>query len=286
MDGRVRPISEPVIRADDAGFQLGLSVFDTVLFEQGCFYFIEHHLARLRRGALDLGIEWPQDLDVIGALKMLREAAGEEALALRMTMTRGVAGGAPTFVITAREIVRPSDPGAVLSVASDRRIGGDPMGRIKSTNRLLYVMAREEAARRGAFEALFLSHDGDVLEGTISNVFCVVDGILRTPALEHGCLPGTVRGLILDALKAEPMTVGGRELPLRVDRVSEAELERASEIFLTNTTGRVIPVRELMHPERPSRPLPGSAGPVTAAVRRLVGGLEDDYRREQLKKEI
>ncbi|MFT5286145.1 MAG: branched-subunit amino acid aminotransferase/4-amino-4-deoxychorismate lyase [Planctomycetota bacterium] len=286
MDGRVRSIEETLIRADDAGFQLGLSVFDTVLYENGCFYFIERHLERLQRGALELSINCPAESEAIRALKMLRDAIGTESMALRMTLTRGPAGAAPTFIITAREISRPADPGAVLAIANDRRIGGDPMGRIKSTNRLLYILAREDAIRRGAFEALFLSHDGDVLEGSISNFFCVVNGELMTPSVERGCLPGTVRGLLLDALEREPVKVDGRELSVRSDCVSEADLALATEIFLTNTTGRVIPVRELLEVDGQSRSLPGSNGPVTRVLRDLVERLEAEYRAAQQKNGI
>jgi len=278
-----------VLRADDAGFQLGLSVFDTLLYEDGCFYFVEDHLERLRGGAQALSIRMPSREVQLEALRTLRDAVDADCLALRMTVTRGPGGGEPTFMITVREVHRPSDPGIVLRIATERRMAGDPMSRLKSTNRLPYILAREQAVREGAWEALFLSHEGDAMEGTVSNFFCVTDGVLKTAAVERGCLPGTVRALLIEELGSHPVEVEGSELECRVDRVTQADLRAASEMFMTNTTGRIIPVCELRglgEAEDESRTLVGSDGPVVKALWARVRELEASYRVDQLKNGI
>ncbi len=283
VNGRIVPTSEPTLCADDAGFQLGLSVFDTVLYEHGCFYFIEQHFARLEGGARDLSIQMPAREVMLEALATLRQAVDAESLAMRMTLTRGPSGGEPTFMITVRAVQRPSDPGIILGIAHERRMAGDPMSRLKSTNRLPYILAREQAVREGAWEALFLSNEGDAMEGTISNFFCVVDGVLKTASVERGCLPGTVRAILIDELVREPVIVDGARLVCQVDRVTPSDLARATEMFMTNTTGRIIPVCELRGLASGNRELAGASGPVVQALWARILGVEERYRANQLK---
>ncbi len=279
VDGRIVPPGEPAIRADDAGFLLGLSVFETVLFEEGSFDFVEDHLARMQEGARELGIGWPPPCDPQQALRVLVAALRAPGpLALRLTLSRGPEGGSPTLAVTARDVVRPADPGVVVTLASERRRAGDPLGRVKSSSRVAYVLAREEAQRQGAYEALFLTDADDVLEGTISNVFAVIDGALWTPALERGCLAGTCRGRILADLAREPAALGGRELPVHVGRIERARLGGASEVFLTNTTGGVLPVVLV---RGVTGPLPGAAGPVVRLVRERLRAETLRYRAGQ-----
>jgi len=114
------------------------------------------------------------------------------------------------------------------------------------------------------------TREGDVCEGTLSNVWAVVDGVLRTPSTERGCLAGVMRGLILEALEHG-------ELAPRVDRLEVEELVRASEVFLSNTTGRALPVVEV---QGLSRGLPGSAGPVLQRVRAAIRAREASWRED------
>ncbi len=98
--------------------------------------------------------------------------------------------------------MRPPDPGVVVTLVRDAKDAHDPLESIKSTNRVRNVLLRERALREGAFEALLCTRDGDVCEGTLSNLWAVVDGVVCTPATERGCLAGVMRGLILEGLAA------------------------------------------------------------------------------------
>ena len=187
----------------------------------------------------------------------LCEALGPRDCALRITLTRGVAGAGSTLVVGARALQRPGDPGVQVTLERDAKEAHDPLEMVKSTNRLRNVLLRERAQRAGAFEALLCTRAGDVCEGTLSNVWALVDGVLCTPSTERGCLAGVMRGLILEALALD-------ELPLRVGRLEVQELGRASEIFLSNTTGRALPVVEVLGLVSG---LPGSAGAVLQRVR-------------------
>ncbi len=95
---------------------------------------------------------------------------------------------------------------------------------LKTTSYGENVVALARATSQGASEAIFANLAGNLCEGTGSNVFYVVDGELRTPTLESGCLAGITRALILE-------WYGGVE----VDEPWEV-VDRASEVFLASTT--------------------------------------------------
>ncbi|MCH2107507.1 MAG: aminotransferase class IV, partial [Planctomycetes bacterium] len=205
VDGALVPAGSPAVRAEDQGFQLGLAVYDGMLFEDGCRYFEAQHLARLESSARSLGIAWPTPVPLERALDEYVEALGEEGpLLLRTTVSRGV-GGVPTVVISAREVDPWPEPGVKVSVAAHAKVTASELEQLKSTNRLRNVLAREAAAEEGAWEALLTTEEGELTEGTISNLFCVLDAELITPPVERGLLPGIVRGELLAELRERDM---------------------------------------------------------------------------------
>ena len=136
---------------------------------------------------------------------------------------------------------------AVATVPWPRNERGALAG-LKTTSYGENVVALARAASQGASEAIFANLAGNLCEGTGSNVFYVVDGELRTPTLESGCLAGITRALVLE-------WYGGVEVdePLEV-------VERASEVFLASTTRDVQAVA--LWDER----VLAAPGPVTAEV--------------------
>jgi branched-subunit amino acid aminotransferase/4-amino-4-deoxychorismate lyase len=176
-------------------------------------------------------------------------------------------------VLAARDLLRAPEGGATAIVSRFAKLHGDPFERVKSTNRLRNVLAREEAFARGAFEALLPTEEGDLSEGTQSNLFVLSGGRLATPSVERGCLAGIVRELVLGDLEREPLAV-----PLAVGRVTPGDVERADEAFLTNTTGWVVPLVAVLGLRSG---LPGGAGPVVREVRARIARLSARHRAER-----
>ena len=274
VDGTIQPPGAGAISTDDQGFLSGLAVYETLLHEDRCLYFEEQHLARLADGARVLSIAWPPPWDLHAALARYAAELGARDCAVRITLTRGVPGRGPSLVIGARDLVRPPDPGVVVVLERDAKRAGDALESVKSTNRLRNVLAREAAVRAGAFEALLMNDEGDVSEGTFSNVFAAVGGAIVTPPVERGCLAGIVRGEILDELARA--RIAHREERLEVDA-----LAAASEVFLSNTTGRVIPVVEVAGVRSG---LPGSAGPLVRDLRERIRAREERYRSSRARR--
>lgn len=286
VDGRMVAAGEPAIAADDQGFLLGLSVFDTMLFESGCILFEAAHLERLALGAKELGIHFGPDFDPSRALHDYLDrypGGAPDPLLLRITATRGGSAGRPTMVITARAPENLPPGGVVLALARAPKAAGDPIEQIKSTNRLRNVLALEEARARGAWEALFITTDGLLSEGAISNLFLVLgegsSQVIATPNLADGCLAGTTRELLIEELRGLGHVVEERPLKLEL-------LGSATEAFLTNTSQRAVGIRQVLDPQGAvfsTRLNP--EGPIAKAAFDAVLAREGAFREAQAKKE-
>jgi branched-chain amino acid aminotransferase len=133
--------------------------------------------------------------------------------------------------------------GITCCVSSWRRIDDNMIPpRAKITG--LYVnsaLAKTEAADNGFDEAIMLTHEGHVSEGSGENVFLVMDGSLITPPSSDNILIGITRDTVIKLAKWE---LGIETTERQIDR---SELYIADECFLTGTAAHVTPVLEIDH---------------------------------------
>ncbi|MEP9353650.1 aminotransferase class IV [Xanthobacter sp. KR7-65] len=249
-DARVSPF--------DRGFTLGDGLFETLRVKGGDVLRREAHLARLAAGAEVLGLPLPA-LDLAAALAATATANALTEGVLRLTLTRGVgprgvlppAEPKPTLVITAAPLPPAPPPARLVVARCTRRNARSPLAQVKSLNYLDGILARQEAARRGADDALLLNTSDRVAETSIANVFAVIRGELVTPPLADGVLPGVMRAAVL--------AQGARERSLAPE-----DLDQADEIFLSSALG----LRSVADLE--GRTLPSAA--VAARLRALIAG--------------
>jgi branched-chain amino acid aminotransferase len=260
LDGEILPAEGPHLSVFDRGFQLGDGVFETLRARGGHPTEIDAHLARLHRSADGLDIELPADVDGrlsagIAALLAIDGLDGADGDAsLRITVSRGVfrtRGVLPpnedaqaTIAIQAWPVVAaPADhleQGLHLAASAVRRDPRNPLATLKTTSRAEYVYARLEARRAGADDALFLTIDDHLSEGTSANIFLVrvsAGGTaeLATPSLDCAILPGTTRSWLL----GWAARVGLRPVEARLRR---EDLANADEAFLSSSVAGILPV--------------------------------------------
>jgi branched-chain amino acid aminotransferase len=147
------------------------------------------------------------------------------------------------------------EKGIRAKVSSWTRVGPNVIPHVaKATgiylNSMLAVM---EANRAGYDEAILLTNDGFIADGSGENVFIVKDGTIYTPDLSASILPGITRDTIIQIAQDLGYTVVEKQL-IRTD------LYLADEVFMTGTAAEVTPLREV-----DDQPI-GPPGPVTLAV--------------------
>lgn len=249
LNDRFVPEDEAVVSVFDHGFLYGDGVFETLRAYRGRAFMLGEHLARLERSASRIHLTVPVGKERLADL--VRESLERNQLReayLRITVSRGAGEVGldpalckhPTLVIIAKPFQPYPDSfysqGVSVVIAKTRRNLPEALPpQVKSLNFLNNILAKMEAQAAGAHEALLLNHQGDLTEGTTSNVFVVQGERLRTPAVECGILDGITRGLILRLAR----DLG---IPAEEGRLTADDLFVADECFLTNTTQEVLPV--------------------------------------------
>jgi branched-chain amino acid aminotransferase len=252
VNGSIARGADASLSLYDRGARDGEGLFETVRVYSSRAHQWERHLERLVLSAAELGFPVPPSPATLerALADLLRENALDDAVA-RITVTRGVPGGRPTRTgcwievepIAAR-LWRGTRTGNASAILSQRPFEPGSLGAHKTTSRLAYHLAREEARARRADEAILISGSGLVLEGAVSNLFVVRGGEVLTPPLACGILPGIARATVL----AICSSIGIRAREATIDR---NQLFEADEVFLTNSVQEVVPLAMLE-----DRPLP------------------------------
>ena len=275
---------EALISVFDHGFLYGDGVYETIRSYGNRIFMRDQHLARLFRSADAIGLtipipvkNWP---DLLHEL-MVRNNVGnvQQDAYLRITISRGVGDigldpalcPSPTVVIMAKPLTTPApsvyEKGVELIIASIRRNLPSALSpQIKATNFLNNILAKREAIAAGVFDSILLNWEHHLTECTVSNLFFVADGCLRTPVVECGLLDGITRGIVIQ-LAAE------LRLQLEEGRFTPDQLYQADECFLTNTSMEIMPVTSVDH-----RPIgEGKPGPLTRKLRELFVGARERF---------
>src|ERR1019366_484990 len=184
MNGRLVDAADARVSIFDHGLLYGDGVFEGIRFYGGRVFRLEAHLERLERSAVAIELDMPYSRDELrAALAAVVAHAGAADGYVRLVVTRGEGDlgldprscvRSTTFLAAAPLRVFAGDAGVAVVVASTRQAGPDVVDpRIKSLNYLNRLLARLEAIRAGADEAIMLNARGLVAEGTTDNVFLV-----------------------------------------------------------------------------------------------------------------
>ena len=166
------------------------------------------------------------------------------------------------------------EEGARVHVSSWRRVEDNAIpARAKITGAYINsAFPKTEAFLNGFDEAIVLSHDGHVSEGSAENIFIVRDGLLITPPVTANILEGITRGVIMEIAREE---LGIETVERTIDR---SELYLAEEAFFCGTGVQVVAITEIDH----RLVNDGKIGPITLRLRQLyfdiVRGKVEKYR--------
>jgi len=244
LNGEFLDFSSAKISVEDRGFQFGDGIYEVVRVYKGKPFAFDEHLQRLQRSAEAIELSLPCDLDMLRTIgrELIARAHLDDA-ELYLQVTRGVAprshffpsDATPTVVMTVRPL-RAIPPDVwekgvrVITVPDERWRRSD----VKSICLLPHVLAKEQARRAGAFEALFV-REGCVLEGASSNLFIYDGRRLLTPVADRRILHGISRAFLIEIARGRGYAVVEQDL-------HPPEVLSAQEVLLTSTTLEVAPV--------------------------------------------
>ena len=259
----------PQLRVTELAATRGDGIFETARVRAGDVEEFDAHLERLAASARQLELPAP-DVEVwraaVDAVCAQLATAGVGEGSVTLVLSRGVdAGAVPTAWVLgapAPDAVAVRRDG-VRVVLLDRGYRHDVgatspwlLAGAKTLSTAVHRAALREAHRRGADDAVFVSSDGFLLEGTTSSLLVLRGGTLVTPPLDSGVLAGTTQAALFRGAPA--LGLDAQYAPL-----TPADLATADAAWLVSSVRGVAPIREL----------DGAAFPVDAALSARLNGL-------------
>jgi 4-amino-4-deoxychorismate lyase len=212
----------------DSGFFFGRGAFETILVKEKPV-FLEEHIQRLNSGLSTLGVN-----------KKITEAEVYEAVQkihCKNCVLKIMVSEKNTVIKTREVAYKNSDyeQGFSLALSEVRRNAHSNLTYVKSFNYVENIIERDKVISRGYNEALFLNTEGFISEGAVSNIFFIEKGVIFTPKVKCGLLPGIIREFVLQNSWAMGFKIQEGEFTL--DRLMEAQ-----GVFITNSVIGIMKV--------------------------------------------
>jgi 4-amino-4-deoxychorismate lyase len=247
---RVHPADEPLLLADDLAAVRGDGCFETLLVTGGRVAKPERHLARLGHSAASLDLTGPTEEQWTSGIELAaREWGATEDGMLRLVLSRGPErGGAETAYITVAPVGRHALTSRAEGIAVTVLDRGYPSDVAESAPWLLLgsktlsyatnMAAVRHANAAGFDDVIYVSSDGEVLEGPRSTVVIAREGELLSPPVDVGILEGTTLGALSAVAEADGVTV-------RRERLLVADLLAADAVWLMSSVTLAARVRRI-----------------------------------------
>jgi len=198
LNGELLEAERAFLPVTDRALTHGLGLYETLKLVDGAPAFFDEHMARLELGLSELGLEQPCTRPVM-AEQICRLSAASHVPngACRVLVTAGPPEGRPALLIQSEVRVFPTHPLHVISYRGVR-----VRAQLKAMTVMQSYLAQRAAKVAGADDAILVDDDGDIFEGSTSNMFLVRGGGLVTPPAEGAILPGVMRAKIEELAKA------------------------------------------------------------------------------------
>jgi len=292
MNGEFIPAEQGVISVRTHGFSYGTGCFEGIRGywnekdQQVYLFRLREHYERFLRSCKILQISLPYTVDQLIdiSVELVRRNGQKQNVYLRPVAYKGdetigvrLHGLRDEYIITCEPMGDYIDTsGLHCGVSSWRRVDDNAVpSRAKITGSYINsAFAKSEAMQNGFDEAIMLTHDGHVSEGSAENIFLVMNGELVTPAPTENILIGITRDTVIELARREFGRI------TRERQVDRTELYIADEIFLCGTGAQIAPVIRVDH-----RPVGnGKLGPIASAIKQIyfdvVRGRIPEYREQ------
>lgn len=254
-----------IMACNDRAVQYGDGLFETIALRNGQLELWAQHMARMRLGCQRLNLPLIDEQIWLNDIAQLRVSGNA---VIKLLQSRGVGGRGYYYNddIKSTRVVcvhdwpnypqQWSEQGVTVCVCQTPVSANKSLAGIKHLNRLDNVLARNEWHDTQIAEGLMADHAGNVIEGTMSNLFAVKNNILFTPVLNDAGVRGVMRDHIVGVARSHQLSVNECAIKMH-------DLFAMDELFLTNSIIGIWPVTKLEHKQF-------SAGALTQKLKQLL----------------
>ncbi len=249
-NGQITALSDTRLHPHNRGLHYGDAVFETIKVSAGKVLFWEDHYFRLMASMRIMRMEIPMSFTMEflerEIQKTIENAEASSAYRVKLLVWRSWGGRyTPTskeveYLVEVEPITAPfyilSEGTYEVELFKDHYIASGLLSTLKTNNRAINVLGSIYAAENDYQNCLLLNEQKQVVEGLNGNLFLVKGYKIKTPPLSDGCLNGIVRKQIIDILGHMPDYI------LEETSISPFELQKADELFLTNTILGIQPI--------------------------------------------
>ncbi|WP_190808497.1 aminotransferase class IV [Flagellimonas sp. S3867] len=243
--------NEAILPHDNRGLKYGDALFETMRCVHGTIFFWEDHYFRLMASMRILRMEIPMNFTLEFLEDEIIKTVKENDLIdgparVRVTVFRNEGGlynpktNETSYLIEVDALESPfylnQDVDYEVELFKDYFVNKDMLSNLKTTNKILNVVASVYAKENGYNNCLLVNNDKNVVEAINGNLFLVKDGKVKTPPLDDGCLNGIIRKKLIEILSALENTT------IKETSISPFELQKADELFITNSIVGIVPV--------------------------------------------
>lgn len=276
LNGDFLPPEQARVSVFDRGFVFADGVYEVIPVYGRRLFRLPQHLARLNNSLGGIRLANPlSDQQWLSVCQRLVETNASEDQSIYLQVTRGAAprdhafpaATTPTIFAYAQPLKYPP-PEQLASGVTAITVPDIRWSRcdIKAIALLPNVLLRQQATEQGAAEAILI-RNGNVLEGSASNIFLVADGTLVTPPKGPYILPGVTRDLLVELANTHGIACEQRD-------VRQAELAGISELMLSSSTKELLPITRLDGRAVGN----GRPGPLHARLHALYQDYKRDFR--------
>jgi branched-chain amino acid aminotransferase len=240
-----------ILSTENRGYAYGDALFETIKVVHGKILFWEDHYFRLMASMRILRMEIPMNftLEFIEAeiLKLIAsKGQAQSSVRAKFMVTRkegglyGPVSNDVDYLITSKPLETDfyvlNNAEYRVDLYKDHYISPSLLSTLKSNNRLINVIGSIYAKENNLDNCFLLNTDKSVVEALNANIFVVKGNTIKTSPLSDGCIKGILRKQIIDIIDLMP------EFDLEETSISPFELQKADEIFLTNTIAGIQPI--------------------------------------------
>lgn len=237
-NGNLLPIEQATIPLSDVEYSYGFGVYETIRVSKGRPLFVAEHAQRLLESARIIGLEHQLSAENLQkSIDDLIEKNAADTCNLKALLIGGKTAETTNLYMLC---LNPLFPDRKLYSAGAQAITQHyerPFPHAKTLNMLPSYLAYRQAKQAGAYDALLVNRDGNLIEGTRTNFFTIKDKTIYSPPGTE-ILLGVTRSHVLDVARQHGFAVVEQDIPL-------SRLDYYDGAFLTSTGSKILPLRSI-----------------------------------------